>query len=110
MTPFASVAMLEKLALLKIALCNAPVLSRASLCRTSMLASAASAVLLSAVGIRSPVPEKAGSAVVSLQPTIQAPPRRVAARNPIGLFPLGHAGHTVLAVEHLTDFPSECCR
>src|SRR6266581_3907032 len=30
MTPFASVAMLEKLALLKIALCRAPVLSRAS--------------------------------------------------------------------------------
>src|SRR4030088_3076204 len=30
MTPFASVAMLEKLALLKIALCRAPVVSRAS--------------------------------------------------------------------------------
>jgi hypothetical protein len=30
MTPWASVAMLEKLALLKIALCNAPVLSRDS--------------------------------------------------------------------------------
>src|SRR6202022_724250 len=34
MTPWASVAMLEKLALLKIALCNAPVVSRASLCPT----------------------------------------------------------------------------
>src|SRR6267143_1833567 len=32
MTPFASVAMLEKLALLKIALCKAPVVSRASVC------------------------------------------------------------------------------
>jgi hypothetical protein len=30
MTPFASVAMLEKLALLKIALCRAPALSSAS--------------------------------------------------------------------------------
>jgi hypothetical protein len=35
MTPFASVAMLEKLALLKIALCNAPAFSRASECRTA---------------------------------------------------------------------------
>src|ERR1700676_2043905 len=51
MTPFASVAILEKLALLKIALCKAPVLSRASVCRTSTLASAASAVSLSAVGM-----------------------------------------------------------
>jgi hypothetical protein len=33
MTPFASVAMLEKLALLKIALCRAPALSRASSAR-----------------------------------------------------------------------------
>src|SRR6267143_1032932 len=32
MTPLASVAMLEKLALLKIALCKAPVVSRASGC------------------------------------------------------------------------------
>src|ERR1700736_1913534 len=32
MTPLASVAMLEKLALLKIALCSAPVVSRASVC------------------------------------------------------------------------------
>src|SRR3989338_6094756 len=38
MTPFASVAMLEKLALLTIALCRAPALSSASLCCTSMLA------------------------------------------------------------------------
>src|SRR5204862_501745 len=36
MTPFASVAMLEKLALLKIALCNAPAFSRASSRRTSV--------------------------------------------------------------------------
>src|SRR5688500_5982880 len=35
MTPFASVAMLEKLALLKIALCNAPLVRRASASRTS---------------------------------------------------------------------------
>src|SRR5660398_201516 len=35
MTPFASVAMLEKLALLKIALCRAPVLSKAASRRTS---------------------------------------------------------------------------
>src|ERR1035437_7128740 len=45
MTPLASVAMLEKLALLKIALCRAPVLSRASVCRTSSLTSVALAVL-----------------------------------------------------------------
>src|SRR5881397_2584066 len=48
MTPFASVAILEKLALLKIALCRAPVFSRASAFRT-MLPSAASAALF--VGI-----------------------------------------------------------
>src|SRR6202162_4390847 len=36
MTPFSSVAMLEKLALLKIALCKAPAFSRASLRRTSV--------------------------------------------------------------------------
>src|SRR5450631_1148256 len=36
MTPFASVAMLEKLALLKIALCRAPFFSRASWRRTSV--------------------------------------------------------------------------
>ena len=36
MTPFASVAMLEKLALLKIALCRAPALSRA--CSASLRA------------------------------------------------------------------------
>src|ERR1035437_2275677 len=46
MTPFASVAMLEKFALLKIALCSAPVCSRASACRASMRTAAASAVLL----------------------------------------------------------------
>src|SRR5688572_6348668 len=45
-TPVASVAMLEKLALLKIALCRAPVFSSALAWRTSMLASADSAVLL----------------------------------------------------------------
>src|ERR1035437_6751309 len=49
MTPFASVAMLEKLALLKIALCSAPVCSRAFACRASMGTAAASAVLLFAV-------------------------------------------------------------
>src|SRR6185436_4199416 len=50
MTPFASVAMLEKFALLKIALCRAPVCNRASVWRTSLFASTASATLLSAVG------------------------------------------------------------
>src|SRR3989442_8849017 len=40
MTPFSSVAMLEKLALLKIAFCKAPVLSRAASRRTSVMASA----------------------------------------------------------------------
>src|SRR5258706_9839341 len=37
MTPLASVAMLEKLALLKMALCRAPALSRASCRRTSVM-------------------------------------------------------------------------
>src|SRR3989337_655037 len=37
MTPFASVAILEKLALLKIAFCKAPVLSNASWRRTSVM-------------------------------------------------------------------------
>src|ERR1017187_7206235 len=41
MTPFASVAMLEKLALLKIAFCKAPALSRASSRRTSVTISTA---------------------------------------------------------------------
>src|ERR1035437_3691573 len=36
MTPFSSVAMLEKFPLLKIALCSAPVLSRAASRRTSV--------------------------------------------------------------------------
>src|SRR5882724_5316305 len=44
MTPLASVAMLEKLALLKIALCRAPVLSRASVCPTSVFVSSPGAV------------------------------------------------------------------
>src|ERR1700685_4516726 len=39
MTPFSSVAMLEKLALLKIALCNAPALSSASSARLRGVAS-----------------------------------------------------------------------
>jgi hypothetical protein len=41
MTPFSSVAMLEKFALLKIALCKAPVFSRALASRTSVWRSAA---------------------------------------------------------------------
>src|SRR6266436_3838754 len=40
MTPFSSVAMLEKFALLKIAFCKAPVLSRAASRRTWVMASA----------------------------------------------------------------------
>jgi hypothetical protein len=44
-TPFASVAMLEKLALLKIALWSAPVFSRASACRTSIFPGAVSTAL-----------------------------------------------------------------
>jgi len=39
MTPLASVAMLEKLALLKMALCSAPVVSRASACLAAVFAS-----------------------------------------------------------------------
>src|SRR4030088_3118195 len=46
MTPLASVAMLEKFALLKIAVWSAPVLSRASVCRRSRMTSAASLVLV----------------------------------------------------------------
>src|SRR4051794_19054690 len=43
MTPFSSVAMLEKLALLKIAFCKAPVLSRASSRRPSVITSTVTA-------------------------------------------------------------------
>jgi len=43
MTPFSSVAMLEKLALFKIAFCSAPVLSRAASRRTSEMLSPGSA-------------------------------------------------------------------
>src|SRR6266850_4949300 len=43
MTPFSSVAMLEKLALFRIAFCKAPVLSTASTRRISMTASALAA-------------------------------------------------------------------
>ena len=53
MTPLASVAMLEKLALLKIALCNAPVLSNVSSCRISKTSPSTLAPLCSAVVKRS---------------------------------------------------------
>jgi hypothetical protein len=46
MTPFASVAMLEKLALLKIALCRAPVLGKDSWRRTSVMLLAVPATVL----------------------------------------------------------------
>src|ERR1700733_9801667 len=46
MTPLASVAMLEKLALLKMAFCKAPVLSSVSACRTSVSSSIVSAPFL----------------------------------------------------------------
>ena len=52
MTPEASVAMLEKLALLKMALCNAPVFSNASACWTLRLASAVSVFRLRAAAMR----------------------------------------------------------
>jgi len=50
MTPFASVAILEKLALLKIALCKAPVLSKASWRRTSVMPAAVPAAGLRTAG------------------------------------------------------------
>src|ERR1700687_4476157 len=67
MTPFASVAMLEKLALLKIALCNAPVFSRASVCMTSgtsrtfTATAAASGVVSWTVSMCPPFPESLGN-------------------------------------------------
>src|SRR6185295_6999652 len=51
MTPVASVAMLEKLALLKIALCKAPVFRRACAWRTSRVTSTASAALSGVVAM-----------------------------------------------------------
>src|SRR2546423_330867 len=54
MTPLASVAILEKLALLKIALCSAPAVSRASVGRTSMTASGTETVRLRTVDILGP--------------------------------------------------------
>src|ERR1700682_55241 len=55
MTPFASVAMLEKLALLKIALWRAAVVSKAAVRRTSVLTSAVSERLFWVVGMFPPV-------------------------------------------------------
>src|SRR5688500_4943937 len=55
MTPFASVAMLEKLALLKLALCSAPAVSTASDPRRSRLGSTVAAVRFEAVAILSSV-------------------------------------------------------
>src|ERR1035437_1263937 len=54
MTPFSSVAILEKLALLKIALCKAPVFSNASSRRTSVMTSTM------------PTASPAGAAIASL--------------------------------------------
>lgn len=51
MTPFASVAMLEKFALLRIAFCKAPALSRASWLRTSVAMLVAPLVELGAAGL-----------------------------------------------------------
>src|ERR1700676_2108939 len=50
MTPFASVAILEKLALLRIAFCKAPVFSKACWRRTSVRPSAAPVVELRLAG------------------------------------------------------------
>ena len=52
MTPFASVAMLEKLALLKIARCKAPALSKASCRWTSVMYSTVPAAGLRMAGSR----------------------------------------------------------
>src|SRR5450759_5448685 len=60
MTPFASVAILEKLALLKIAFCKAPVFNKASVCRTPMFTSAAFALRLFVVDTCPPVSACAG--------------------------------------------------
>ena len=51
MTPFASVAMLEKFALLKIARCKAPAFSKPCVCRTFVSTSATSGELLWSAGI-----------------------------------------------------------
>src|SRR6185436_17329952 len=51
MTSFASVAMLEKLALLRMASCKAPVVSKASWRRTSMMPSAVPATGLRMAGL-----------------------------------------------------------
>src|ERR1700730_27094 len=55
MTPLASVAMLEKFALLKIAACNAPALKRTSARRTSMSTAIASAEFLWVLDMYPPV-------------------------------------------------------
>src|ERR1017187_2460839 len=54
MTPFSSVAILEKLALLKIAFCKAPVLSRASSRRTSVMTSTVPAASSAKAAITGP--------------------------------------------------------
>jgi hypothetical protein len=55
MTPVASVAMLEKFALLKIALCSAPAFRSASLRRTSVRSGAAATMLSGLVSWKAPV-------------------------------------------------------
>src|ERR1035437_1601555 len=55
MTPFSSVAILEKLALLKVAFCRAPVFSRASSRRTSVITSTAPAASSGRAVIASPL-------------------------------------------------------
>src|SRR5580704_12215509 len=80
MTPFASVAMLEKLALLKMALWRAPVDRRASGCRTLFIRARASA-LSSAVTMDPWVPSTGGRTHgrgTEEQVRVQGPPRRSA--------------------------------
>src|SRR5437016_14639989 len=74
MTPFSSVAMLEKLALLKIALCNAPALSSASSARlravTSFWAYVSMALGSASERRRGSVPSAASSRIVRVRASL----------------------------------------
>src|SRR5687767_10701390 len=102
MTPFASVAMLEKLALLKIALWSAPAPSRSSWRRTSSMASAARAASSTTVESRfellmtyatAECPRSGRSARSSDQATGPSSPLRTATEHPRTTPHAHEAGH-----------------
>src|SRR5881296_2248125 len=111
MTPFSSVAMLEKFALLKMAFCKAPVLSRAASRRTSVTASAlpASPSRKAESWICSDM--AASVQIVKLKNSITprtSPPRRIGKciGNSNAIFSMTTVGETITAIRKLFVTPS----